>query len=137
MKNNTGPDAWVMKADADCDAVLSAVQRRKRGVADVACFHAQQCIEKYLKGFLVAHDKPFPKTHDLGELVKLAVEIDPLLAGIEADADFLTDYAVDFHHPDDGATPAEGRQAVERMRRLRAFLRKKLGVTPGARKRRR
>ena len=32
---------------------------------DSACFHTQQCIEKYLKGILQSDDIPFAKTHDL------------------------------------------------------------------------
>jgi HEPN domain-containing protein len=32
------------------------------GAFDGACFHAQQAAEKYLKGFLAFHEKPFPYT---------------------------------------------------------------------------
>lgn len=34
---------------------------------DVA-FHAQQCAEKAMKAFLVYHERPFRKTHNLTEL---------------------------------------------------------------------
>ena len=39
---------------------------------DTVCFHAQQCAEKYLKGWLVYHDVDFPRTHDLVVLLRLA-----------------------------------------------------------------
>ena len=41
------------------------------GPTDTACFHAQQCVEKYLKALLVLDGTDFPKTHDIGELVAL------------------------------------------------------------------
>jgi HEPN domain-containing protein len=33
-----------------------------------ATFHAQQCVEKYLKALLVAPGLAFPRTHDLTAL---------------------------------------------------------------------
>ncbi len=36
---------------------------------DTVCFHAQQCVEKYLKAVLVSEAIDFPKTHDLEELM--------------------------------------------------------------------
>ena len=38
---------------------------RKSPNYDGVCFHAQQCIEKYLKAKLVEADIDFPKTHNL------------------------------------------------------------------------
>jgi len=35
---------------------------------DTICFHAQQCVEKYLKALLTSTHTDFPKTHDLIEL---------------------------------------------------------------------
>ena len=36
---------------------------------DVAVYHCQQAAEKAVKGFLVFHDQPFEKTHDIGVLI--------------------------------------------------------------------
>jgi len=36
-----------------------------------ACFHAQQCAEKYLKALLTARQIVFPRTHDVEELLTL------------------------------------------------------------------
>jgi HEPN domain-containing protein len=38
---------------------------------DTVCFHAQQCVEKYLKAFLVLEGIDFPKTHDIGKISAL------------------------------------------------------------------
>ena len=44
------------------------------GPYDAACFHAQQAVEKYLKGFIELHGEVAPRTHDLIELTNYAVE---------------------------------------------------------------
>ncbi len=38
------------------------------GPCDTACFHAQQAVEKYLKGFIELHGEVAPRIHDLVEL---------------------------------------------------------------------
>ena len=76
-------------------------------------FHSQQAAEKSAKAFLAFHNVPFRRTHDLQELGNQCTELDPSLAGILAEAEDLTDYAVTFryldapHEPDaDEATSA-------------------------------
>ena len=44
---------------------------------DTVCFHAEQCAEKYLKGFLTYHQLEFPKTHSIETLVGLCKQIIP------------------------------------------------------------
>jgi hypothetical protein len=40
-------------------------------VPKTACFHAQQAVEKCLKGLLALHGQAFPATHNLEELQRL------------------------------------------------------------------
>ena len=54
-------------------------------------FHAQQSIEKALKGFLVAQKIRVVKTHDLVELSKQALKIKPGLKTLNDDAGFKLD----------------------------------------------
>ena len=39
---------WVKKAEGDFNTLLREVRARKAPNYDAACFHAQQCVEKYL-----------------------------------------------------------------------------------------
>ena len=64
MSDERDPLAWVERAEEDY-AVAQSSLRRKRPFTYSACFHAQQCAEKYLKAMLVAGEHGFPKTHDL------------------------------------------------------------------------
>lgn len=50
---------------------------------DMVCYHMQQCVEKCLKAYLVAHEKPFRRTHDIAELIEYCKEIDPKETSIE------------------------------------------------------
>ncbi len=63
MSDPTDPLAWVERAEEDY-AIASASLRRKKAWTYGACFHAQQCAEKYLKAALVARGQVFPKVHD-------------------------------------------------------------------------
>jgi len=43
---------WVGKAEGDFATAVRESRARKHPNPDAVCFHAQQCIEKYLKGVL-------------------------------------------------------------------------------------
>ena len=63
-------------------------------------FHAQQCAEKALKGFLTFHGIIFGRRHDLNYLIDLCASVDRDFERFRADADELTPYAVEFRCPD-------------------------------------
>jgi len=60
---------WVEKAEEDLRGAALALKAGRKCPTGVVCFHAQQCVEKYLKAVLVARRLDFPKTHDIGELL--------------------------------------------------------------------
>lgn len=43
---------WVNKAEGDFATAAREMRARKSPNYDAACFHAQQCVEKYLKALL-------------------------------------------------------------------------------------
>ena len=62
--------AWMEHARSDLQ--LGRVALRTKGVLpEDACFHAQQCTEKALKGLLTYLSIPFPHTHALEVLLDL------------------------------------------------------------------
>jgi HEPN domain-containing protein len=63
-------------------------------------FHAQQCAEKALKGFLTLHQVPFERRHDLNYLIDLCTPLDRAFEQFRAEVDELTPYAVEFRYPD-------------------------------------
>ena len=88
---------WLRKAASDfasIDATMGA------GSLDAACFHAQQAVEKYPKGFLAYHRQPFPNTHNLADLRELCAGIDAEFHSLTAAAAELTPCAVRLRYDD-------------------------------------
>ena len=67
---------WVEKADGDYTTV-QLLQQSPISSKDVICFHAQQCIEKYLKAWLQEANIPVLRTHNLEEFLNLIVPTVP------------------------------------------------------------
>jgi HEPN domain-containing protein len=61
---------WIRKAESDLRNI-ELVLPAENGPYDTVCFHAQQAAEKYLKAALTFLSVPFPKVHDLDELLDL------------------------------------------------------------------
>jgi HEPN domain-containing protein len=95
-------------------------------------YHAQQCAEKCLKGFLVYHKVDFPYTHSIGQLLRLCGEF-ASWPQILQNAKELTPYAVTARYPgeDEEVTKAEAIRAVELAQQVRTQVRtalKQLGM---------
>lgn len=122
---------WIGKAEGDYFSALREYRARKHVNHDSACFHAQQCIEKYLKATLVRHRIPFPKTHDLLPLLAECVPLYPPWRLWRDDVETLSQYAVLFRYPGESASHADAKSAVRIMKKLRAELRCALGLGSG------
>ncbi len=68
---------WIAKAEGDFATAQRELGATDHPNYDAVCFHAQQCAEKYLKAFLQEANIPFPKTHDLADLLASALSIEP------------------------------------------------------------
>jgi HEPN domain-containing protein len=68
---------WVNKAEGDHNTARREIRARKLPNYDSACFHAQQCAEKYLKARLQEASFGFPLTHDLEVLLRLLLPLEP------------------------------------------------------------
>ena len=87
-------------------------------------YHCQQAAEKAVKGFLVFHDQPFEKTHDVGVLVALALRYDGGMSDWLEAAARLTPYATEFRYRGGLLEPSlsEFEQAFEAAEGLYAFV---------------
>ena len=96
---------WLQKAGNDlrgAEIDLAAVPPLLEDVM----FHSQQAAEKSLKAFLTAHDRPFPRTHDLDELGRAVESLDLRLADLVDRARDLTRFAWSFRYPGSPASPS-------------------------------
>ncbi len=97
-------------------------------LADLAVFHAQQAMEKALKAFLAAYDRPFPKTHNLERLVGLCQRSDSAFVGFMDTAHTLNPYVTQFRYPGGPLEPelAEAKEALRLASELVEFVRQQL-----------
>ena len=121
---------WVDKAEGDFVTVTREYRARKSPNYDAACFHAQQCVEKYLKARLQEADLPFGRTHNLTALLDLLLPIEPLWEVLRSPLRTLTVFAVDVRYPGESADKAEAREALALCREVRRHVRVSLGLDP-------
>ncbi len=121
---------WIEKAEGDFHSALRELRARKNPNYDAACFHAQQCIEKYLKGRLQEEEIHFAKTHDLPALLDLLLPVEPLWEAWREELGTLSDYAVNFRYPGESADKSMARKAVAICKKFRGEVRRSLGLEP-------
>jgi HEPN domain-containing protein len=114
---------WIGKAEQDCTVARALLQRRTLKVNDAICFHAQQCIEKYLKAYLTSCSVHSPKSHSLENLAGIALRVDGTFELISDLIRPLSKYAVGFRYPGEEAHRPEARRAVKIMEEARDFIR--------------
>ena len=116
---------WIQKAEADYDAIQLHQQAASPNF-DFICFHAQQCIEKYLKAWLQEADIQFAKTHDLKELLDLILPVIPDWRVWQSDFSTVSQHAVDFRYPGKSATIEDAHHAIDVCERVRQSVRSEL-----------
>jgi HEPN domain-containing protein len=127
MTEVNNPLAWVTRAEEDF-ALARAALRRKQPLASGACFHAQQCAEKFMIALLLSQGAYFPKTVDLLLLNYLCSANSILLEIDPKHLNTLPDYAVRTRYPGNDPTSEDAKEAIELAKLVRSFARKFLGM---------
>ena len=119
--------SWIENAEEDFSAAEALIQLKKP-LAAGACFHAQQCAEKYFKTLLILKDVDFPKTHDLPTLNTLCNNAGVLTGFPPQQLIDLTEYAVRRRYPGNQPTLEETKEAIEIASSIRQFARAFYGL---------
>jgi len=85
---------------------------------DAVCFHAQQCIEKLMKGLMIHLGVIPTRTHDLAYLYQLLAPVCPDCSWPVEELRFLSRAAVAFRYPGESAEREEAEQALDIANRL-------------------
>jgi HEPN domain-containing protein len=121
---------WVDKAEGDFTTALRELRARKSPNYDAACFHAQQCVEKYLKARLQEAGIVFSKTHNLTFLLDLLLPIEPGWDIFRQKLLALTAFAVAYRYPGASADKDTARQALNFCKEIRQEVSLSFGLTP-------
>jgi HEPN domain-containing protein len=121
---------WLNKAEGDFATAQRELRARKTPNYDAACFHAQQCVEKYLKARLQEAVIPFGKTHNLVVLLDLLLPLEPNWRPLRPELQALTLFAVEIRYPGTSADKVTAREMVKICRKIRTLVRASLGLMP-------
>ena len=115
---------WVEKAEHDLKNAEHTLTLGDDCPIDTVCFHAQQCVEKYLKALLVFYGIVPPRTHNLRVLMQAVCARGPFNVAVE-EVLSLSRYPVESRYPGDwdpiGREDAE--RAVDVARAVRSVVR--------------
>jgi len=115
---------WIAKAENDIKSAQHLLTTEDECLVDTVCFHAQQCVEKYLKALLVLKVIPFPKTHNIPALMTiLPAKLQKIMTVDEQN--LLTEYATVTRYPGyyEDISFAEARDSIRIARRVRKIIR--------------
>ena len=118
---------WIDKAEGDY-LIISKLKPQLEPAWGV-CFHAQQCVEKYLKAILQENNHEFKKVHDLNPLLGDCTGFIPELQNHEEKIRDLSNYAVDERYPGCGASNKEAQEAILATEEIRKVIRKYFGLS--------
>ena len=121
-------EEWVFKVDEDFDSADTLLHGREAPITSTACFHCQQCAEKYLKAFLVEHEIDFLRRHELIPLLDLCLSVDRQFAPLLKDLRRLDSFAVSSRYPGVRINSTTAEEAFKAAERVRKFVRKKLKI---------
>lgn len=121
---------WLIKAEHDLIAT-KVMNASGQPIEDIVCFHAQQCVEKCLKAFLVFKDVHIEKTHDLTRLVEICSEKDKEFYRFEDLADKLSSYATAPRYPNEWReiSSSEAVLAIKDAEKVMEFIKEKLSIS--------
>jgi HEPN domain-containing protein len=113
---------WFTKAEADFRTAARELAAADGPNYDAVCFHADQCVEKLMKGLLLHRGRIPPRTHGLPELAKVVAEAHPAWSAPVADLRFLTRAAIVYRYPGESADRSEAEEALNIGSRLKDSL---------------
>ena len=100
MKNPESLD-WYRFARMDLQSANTLDEHSNPKPLKIICYLSEQCVEKMLKGFLVANVQNPPRTHDLPMLCDMCIEIDGRFGELSDICEFLTLYGVQPRYPNE------------------------------------
>lgn len=119
---------WIKKAESDWLLAVTLTRRRKVLAYDHACFHFQQAAEKYVKARLEEANIRIPKIHQVDDLLRLALALEPLWTALIPAAARISDYGVRIRYPGNEATAQEMKNAHQDAKAIRKEVRAALGL---------
>ena len=127
MNAKNSLDVWLDHAEDDLNAVQKLLRGKKPSTYG-ACFHSQQCAEKYMKAMLVFTGKRFSMTHDLVHINNLLRQSGIDMGISEDTLELLSSYAVRARYDEEPLKMADAKESLQIAKTVRKFARQHLGL---------
>jgi len=112
VKNNLARNWFIL---ADEELLYAKAGFRETTNYRYVCFDCQQIAEKYLKGYSQFSDIPFPKTHNLIELLSLMAHADKNFLNFTDKCKILDRYYIETRYPGGSIEIFSKKQAAEAL----------------------
>lgn len=125
--NSTNYEDWLEKGNHDLEDAKRLL--KNSGYTDTICFHAQQAVEKYLKGYLVYKRINPRNIHHLEELAKDCAKFDKEFLKLLDECLILTRYYIETRYPPlipIEYTKEEAREAIKIAQEIVGFVKERL-----------
>lgn len=113
---------WFAKAEGDWNTARRELSAVDRPNFDAVCYHAQQCVEKQLKGLMLLDGVVPPRTHNLSLLFERLRPNHPSLEISKVDLEFLSNAGTAFRYPGESADRFDADDALAACNRIREIL---------------
>ena len=118
---------WIDKAEGDWK-VAQREMHAPDPVWNVVCFLAEQCAEKYLKGFLEEQNIAFQKIHDLVVLLNTSTGLLSALDPLKPQLAHLSTFGIAARYPGTQADQQAAESAMSIGKEVRIAVRVSLGL---------
>jgi HEPN domain-containing protein len=122
---------WIRKAESDLSSA-KVLKNHNPPLLDTCVYHAQQCAEKALKGFLIFMGEAIIKKHDLTFLLSQCEKLDPSFSSLSVKAASLMPYDTAYRYPglslDFEPDKLEAEQAIKDTEIILDFIKIKIGI---------
>lgn len=99
-QNSSTIQKWIEKARED-ESVIVSILKHKDASPAIACFHAQQMAEKFLKILLISEKGEIEKIHDLLRLATIIESSVENIFDLENELTLLNKYYIATRYPGD------------------------------------
>ncbi len=118
---------WVSIADDDLRYARYGLGMPEHPPYRLIAYHSQQCVEKYLKAYLVMKNMDFPYTHNIALLLELCADSADWTERVK-DAEELSVFAISVRYPgnDEDVSREEALRAIDSAMKVRDTVRSAL-----------
>ncbi len=123
------PIKWLQKSNDNLKAAKLLLQGRQ--VFDVVAFHAQQCVEKALKAFLLFKEGILSEGHSLPKLVQKCIIFDPGFKEYEDRLHILNSFYIETRYPAEeelNVKEEDAEGAIETANNILEYVCKKINI---------